>query len=74
MYVEVVTMTIPVYQKVSADRFCLPMAQADSVYELAEMLGVNQEYLYRAFRNVARRSGRRQKRGQYQITWIEVEE
>jgi hypothetical protein len=50
------------------------MAQADSIYELAEMLGVNQEYLYRAFRNVARKSGRRQKNGQYQITWIEVEE
>lgn len=67
-------MTIPIYQRVTYDKYRLPLAQADSIPELAEMIGVNQLYLYRIFRTIARHTGRFQRRGQYQITWIEVEE
>lgn len=67
-------MVIPVYQRVTYDKYRLPLAQADSIPELAEMIGVNQLYLYRIFRTIARRTGGLQRRGQYQITWIEVEE
>ena len=74
MYVEVVTMVIPVYQRVTYDKYRLPMAQADSIQELAAMIGVDQSHLYRVFRTIARKTGRAQKKGQYQITWIDPEE
>lgn len=74
MYVEVGRLKIPLYQRVTNDKYRLPLAQADSIPELAELIGVDQMYLYRFFRTIARHTGRNQSRGQYQITYIEVEE
>lgn len=67
-------MRIPIYQRVTYDKFRLPLAQADSIPELAALIGVDPLYLYRKFRTVARKTGRIQRRGQYQITWIEEDE
>lgn len=74
MYAEVGAMKIPIYQRVTYDKYRLPLAQADSIPELAELVGVDPMYLYRTFRTIARHTGKIQRRGQYQITWIEVEE
>ena len=63
----------PVFQKVTQDRFRLVLAQADTITELAEMVGVSVSALSHAFKKLER-GKRREENSCYQITWIEVEE
>ena len=60
--------SIPVFQKVTKDEYQLVLAQADSMTELAEMLGVGISVISHAIKNVE--SGKTKKSG-YQVTWIE---
>lgn len=61
----------PVFQKVTNDRYRLVVAQADTITELAELLGVSASNLCRTFKQLERGT---RKRSCYQITWITLEE
>lgn len=61
----------PVFQKVTNDKYRLVVAQADTVTELAKILGVDDSGLYHTFKKIERGIT---KRSCYQITWITLEE
>ena len=60
--------SIPVFQKVTKDEYRLVLAQADSMTELAKMLGVSLSVISHAIKNVEK--GKTRNSG-YQVTWIE---
>ena len=61
----------PVFQKVSNDPYRLVIAQADTITELAQILGVDQSTLSHAFKKLERGIT---KDSCYQITWITLED
>lgn len=61
----------PVFQKVTDDKFRLVVAQADTLTELAEMLGLKLSTLCHTFKEIE--TGRR-KKSCYQVTWIDLDD
>lgn len=74
MQTKVVIMMIPVYQRVTPDKYRLIVAQADTIPELAEQLGCTVANLYRIFNRIRRTNRKTLAAGSYQITFIEVDE
>jgi hypothetical protein len=61
----------PVFQKVTDDKYRLVVAQADTLTELAEVLGVKLSTLCNTFKAIE--SGKR-KTSCYQVTWIDLDD
>ena len=61
----------PVFQKVTNDKYRLVVAQADTVTELAEVLGVRLSTLCHTFKAIE--NGTR-KKSCYQVTWIDLDD
>lgn len=61
----------PVFQKVTADKYRLVVAQADSIAELARLLDVSASALSHTFKKLERGT---RKSSCYQITWITLED
>lgn len=61
----------PVFQKVSNDPYRLVIAQADTITELAQILGVDHSTLSHVFKRLERGIT---KESCYQITWIQLED
>ena len=57
----------PLYLEVTKDRYELPVAVADSAYELARMRGVNVTSILHA---VSTRSKRQYRKSKYRVVWI----
>lgn len=62
-------MRIPQYMQVSADRFELPMASSDTVWDLAHLLGVTTNYVEKQMRRFE--CG---KKTRFRKVWVELDE
>lgn len=60
----------PIYLEVTRDRYELPLAVAESAWELAKMRHVNVTSILHAVGNREKRQTRKSK---YQIVWVEDE-